>query len=367
MRGAVTPRLRTGLAALGGYHSPQVDVRVRLNNNESPYPPPATFVDELAAAVRKIPLNRYPERTNRSLRRAVAEVAGVGEGQVFAANGSNEVLQTLLLAYGGGERRALAFSPTYTLHAQISRVTGTPLTAFPRTPDLCAGPEVVESALAQVDPDIVFFCHPNNPTGIAEDPAAVRIAATGGTRLVVVDEAYVEFASTSMLGLVDDHPNVVVVRTLSKAWAVPSCRIGYLIGAEELVRSLEAAELPYHLGALSQEAGRLALMYEADMRRRVEEVVGERDRIVTTVAEMDGVDVWPSEANFVLIRPQVEPGAVWRGLLDRGVLVRDFSSREDLPGCLRVTVGTRDENDVFLAALGPVLDEIRDDPPVGER
>ncbi|MCC7077541.1 MAG: histidinol-phosphate transaminase [Acidimicrobiia bacterium] len=351
----MTPSLRPGLDALEGYHSPQVDVRVRLNNNESPYPPPPSFVEELTRVVSRIPFNRYPDRRNRALRRAVADFAGVDEGHVFAANGSNEVLQTLLLAYGGPTRSALAFTPTYTLHGQIARVTGTPLVTVARTPDFAVTAETVATAVAEHEPHLVFFCNPNNPTGLPEDTAAVEVAADDPDRLVVVDEAYAEFAPTSMLDLAGQRDNVVIVRTLSKAWAIPACRVGYLIASSELVMSLEAAELPYHVSALTQEAGRLALAYEPDMRERVSAVVRERERVLAAVSALAGVDVWPSVANFLLIRPHGDTESVWQGLLERGVLVRNFAARADLPGCLRVTVGNEEENNAFLAALGAAL------------
>jgi histidinol-phosphate aminotransferase len=353
----LSPRLRSDLRALAGYHSPQVDVPVRLNTNESPYPPPAPFVDEVSRVVARIPFNRYPDRHNRALRTALAELRGVDPGRIFPANGSNEVLQTLLLAFGGAGRTALAFTPTYSLHGQIARATGTEFVEVPRDEDLRIGPAAVAAAIGHHAPEIVFFCNPNNPTGLGEEATAMQIAAEDPNRLVIVDEAYEEFASRSALDWAGATPNVVVVRTLSKAWAIPSCRVGYMVAPSELVASLDAVELPYHMSALTQEVGRLALTFVREMQERVKMICSERDRVVARVSDIPGVRVWTSEANFFLIRPVADAKAVWQGLLDRGVLVRDFSSRADLPGCLRVTVGTPDENEAFLTALAAVATE----------
>jgi histidinol-phosphate aminotransferase len=348
----VPPPLRPGLTALRGYHSPQIPVDVRLNTNESPLPPPPVFVDELADAVRRLPLHRYPDREATELRRAIAQRHGVGADGVFAANGSNEVLQTLLLAFGGHTRRALVFTPTYTMHAQIAQMTETAVVTEARNAAFGVDAATVGDAVARHEPDVVFFCSPNNPTGALEDRDAVTAALARPDTLVVVDEAYGEFADASVVDLVAAHDNLAVTRTLSKAWSVPALRLGYLLAQPSLVELLGAAHLPYHLNAVSQVAGALALRHEVELADRVAWLCDERDRVTAFLEALDGVTVWPSAANFLLFRPDcADPAAVWEALVDAGVLVRDFSARPDTPGCLRVTIGTASENDRFCEAL----------------
>ncbi|MBX7160801.1 MAG: histidinol-phosphate transaminase [Acidimicrobiia bacterium] len=356
------PRLRDDLSELVGYHSPDVDVDVRLNTNESPYPPPRGFVDALAGAAPRIAYNRYPDREARVLRAAIAASIGVDPGSVWAGNGSNEVIQVLLLAFGGSQRRALVFAPTYSMHTKIAEATATAVVTEARDADFTVDAAAVEDACVRHRPDIVFFCSPNNPTGTLEPHDAVTVAAADSRRLVIVDEAYAEFCDETAVGMVATHPNVVVVRTMSKAWSMPALRLGYLVAPPELVRALTPAHLPYHLNAFTQEAGRLALDYGAEMRTRVALAREERGRLYAELAACEGVRVWPSAANFLLFEVEGGPGragAVWEGLVRRSVLVRDFASNATTPGCLRVTVGTPEENTRFLAALRDALAEVR--------
>jgi histidinol-phosphate aminotransferase len=351
-------RPRDDLALMDGYHSPQLDVPVRLNTNESPVGPPAAWVDDLARAVADVAWNRYPDRDAADLRAALAAHHGTTPDRVFCANGSNEVLQCLLLAYGGAGRTAATFEPTYALHTHIARITGTGLASGERTEgfDLTLGE--VERVLSEHEPDVVFLCSPDNPTGmVAGDDlvAAVadRCAAAGA--LLVVDEAYGQFSPSTALDLVDDDRPLVVTRTFSKTWALAAGRLGYAVAPPWVVDELAKVALPYHLGALTQLAGRLALRYEAEMAERVEEIVRQRDRVVDGLARL-AVDQWPSGANFVLFRPTGRAGQeVWEALLERGVLVRNCSSWPRLDGCLRVTVGTAAEIDRFLEALEEIL------------
>ena len=344
-------RPRDDLAELAGYHSAQVDVDVRLNTNEAPEPPPSGFADALAAELAAVDWHRYPDRSYRALREAIAAHHDVDPAQVFAANGSNEVLQTLCLAYGGPGRSVAVFEPTYALHSHIARITGTGVATGERTHALTLDLAEVHRVLADAQPAITYLCSPNNPTGMVEDEATIREVLSLVPGLLVVDEAYGQFAPWSALGLVGDDVPLVVTRTYSKTWSMAAARLGYLVGPAELVAQLDQVVLPYHLDSLKQAAGRLALQFEAQMRARVAALVEERGRLVARLGELP-VDVWPSDANFVLIRPREVDGAtVWQRLLDQSVLVRDFSSWPRLDGCLRVTIGTPDEDDAFLAAL----------------
>ena len=346
---------RADLALMEGYHSPQLDVTVRLNTNEAPAPPPAAFAERLAGAVRSIDWHRYPDRSYLALRTAVAALHGVAPQQVFAANGSNEVLQTLCLAYGGPGRTAAVFEPTYALHSHIARITGTSLAVGERDDDLALDLGEVRRVVAEAAPAITFLCSPNNPTGMIEPRAVVRAVVDEAPGLVVVDEAYGQFAPWSALELVDGDRPLVVTRTYSKTWSMAAARLGYLVGPAWLVAELDKVVLPYHLDALKQVAGTVALDFVDEMHTRVAALVEERGRLTAALADLP-VDVWPSGANFVLFRPRQRSGdQVWKDLVDRSVLVRNCSSWPRLDGCLRVTIGTQAEDDAFLDALREVL------------
>jgi len=357
MTGLRNPGLtvRDGLTGLEGYHSPQVAVDVRLNTNESPYPPPEGWSRAWLAELSTVAFNRYPDRQAGALRQALAQFHGVGPEQVFAANGSNEVLQALCLAYGGAGRTAVVFEPTYALHSHIARITGTEMVVGRRDRDFAVDLAEVRRILVRSDPALTFLCSPNNPTGTVdavETTAAVVAAAPG---LVVVDEAYGQFATRSAIGQVSDDANLVVVRTFSKTWALAGLRLGYCVAPAGVVAALERVTLPYHLDAATQVGGRLALEFRAEMEARVATLVAERERLALALGEMP-VDTWASGANFILFRPRLRPGAdVWADLVERSVLVRNCATWPRLDGCLRVTVGTPAEDDAFLAALAQVV------------
>jgi histidinol-phosphate aminotransferase len=352
------PLPREGVRLMAGYHSPQVDVKVRLNTNEAPVPPPAELTERLAAELAGIQWHRYPDRAATELRAAIAALHGVAPEQVFAANGSNEVLQTLCLTYGGPGRSVAVFEPTYALHSHIARITATEVAAGERLDDYRLDLGEVRRVLSEARPEITFLCSPNNPTGLVEDEATVRTVLGLVPGLLVVDEAYGQFAPWSALALVGEDTPLVVTRTYSKTWSMASARLGYLIGPSWLVAELDKVVLPYHLDSLKQLAGRLALDYRSDMDARVAALVAERERLVRALRRLP-LSVWPSGANFVLVR--AVPGAklaghqVWQALLERSVLVRDCSSWPRLAGCLRITVGTPEEDDILLAALEEIL------------
>lgn len=348
---------RRDVALMKGYHSPQFDVAVRLNTNEAPEPPPSAFTQRLAEALRDICWHRYPDRTYDALRSALAGHHGVDPTQVFVANGSNEVLQTLCLTYGGAGRRVAVFEPTYALHSHIARIAGTQVVVGERAHDFSLDLDEVQGLLRDAEPAVTFLCSPNNPTGIVDCEDAIRQVAswTAASGLLVVDEAYGQFAPWSALELVGEDRALVVTRTYSKTWAMAAARLGYLVGPRWVVAELEKVVLPYHIDVVKQLAGTLALEFVDEMHARVAAVVKERDRVAAALAQLS-VDVWPSGANFLLFRPHDGQGVdVWRGLVDRSVLVRDCSPWPRLEGCLRVTIGASSENDVFLEALGEVL------------
>jgi histidinol-phosphate aminotransferase len=358
------PTVRDDVALMSGYHSPQVDVAVRLNTNEAPDPPPAAFTDALATAMGAVAGNRYPDRGATALRARIAEVeselvpGGLTAPQVFVANGSNEVLQTICLAYGGAGRTVLTQEPTYALHSHIAQVCGTRVVQGQRRDDFTIDLDRTLAQIAEVRPSITFLCSPNNPTGRLEDEAtvlAVLEAVEAVDGLLVVDEAYGQFSPWSALSLVDEQRSVVVSRTYSKTWSAAALRLGYLVAPTWCVEELDKVVLPYHLDAIKQLAGVLALDHLDEMRARVARLVEQRGRVSEALAELP-VDQWPSAANFILFRPRDRSGdQVWQELVDRSVLVRNCASWPGLTDCLRITLGTPEENDEFLAALAAVL------------
>ncbi|HEX5613517.1 MAG TPA: histidinol-phosphate transaminase [Acidimicrobiia bacterium] len=355
------PQPRDDLRELAGYHSPQLDVAVRLNTNESPYPPPAEFVAALSDAMRAVAYHRYPDRAARSLRSALGEFVGQPPERIFVANGSNEVLQTVLLTYAGAGRRALVFEPTYALHAHIARITGTTLVTGTRRADFTVDPDGAARLVHDVEPAVVFVCSPNNPTGTVEPAATVEsllAAARAVGALLVVDEAYGEFAPWSALALLDDDAPLAVVRTYSKVWSLAAMRLGFALAPAAVVAELEKVVLPYHLSIGTQLAGRLALDHRGAMLDRVASLVSERERLTRELGSFSDLTVFPSGANFVLVRIAGDAQRVWESLVARGVLVRNFASWPGVEGCLRISVGTPDENDAFLAALRASLQEV---------
>lgn len=350
------PSVRDDLALHPGYHSPQVDVDVRLNTNEAPESPPDGFRTALADELAGIDWHRYPDRDALALREAIAEHHGVEAGQVFVANGSNEVLQTLCLTYGGPGRTVATFEPTYALHSHIPKITNTAVASGERTDDFALDLDEVRRVAAEHDPTITFLCSPNNPTGMIETEETIRAVADLAPGLLVVDEAYGQFAPWSALELVTPDDPIVVTRTYSKTWSMAGARLGYLVGPTWLVDELSEVVLPYHLDAFKQVAGRVALRFESEMHARVATLVEERGRVSAAMADM-AVTVWPSASNFILFRPEAAAGDdVWKRLLDHSVLVRNCASWSRLEGCLRLTLGTAEENDRFLDALTDAIE-----------
>ncbi len=357
MTGASTPPVRDDLADLRPYGAPQIDVPVRLNTNENPYPPSPRLVRAVADAVAEAAgtLNRYPDRDAVELRKDLADYLGHGltAGQVWAANGSNEVIQQLLQAFGGPGRRALGFDPGYSMHSLIARVTCTGWVSADRDEDFGLDPRRAAAEIERHRPDLVFLTSPNNPTGTAAPMALIEAVCAAAPGLVVVDEAYAEFAregTPSALMLLPRYPHLVVTRTMSKAFAMAGARVGYLAAAPELVEKLLLVRLPYHLSAVTQAVARAALAAKNEPLATVAALRRERDVLVGWLRGR-GLTVADSDANFVLFGEFGDRRRVWQGLLDRGVLVREVGP----PRWLRVTVGTPQEMTAFKQALDEVL------------
>ncbi|WP_262704681.1 MULTISPECIES: histidinol-phosphate transaminase [Streptomyces] len=361
--------IRDELRGKSPYGAPQLDVPVRLNTNENPYPLPEPLVARIAERVTEAArnLNRYPDRDAVELRtglaRYLSRTAGleVGVAQVWAANGSNEVLQQLLQTFGGPGRTAIGFEPSYSMHALISRGTGTGWISGPRNADFTIDVDAARKAIAEHRPDVVFITSPNNPTGTAvgaeavlalHDAAQDARADTAGA-LVVVDEAYGEFSHRpSLLPLIEGRPRLVLSRTMSKAFGAAGLRLGYLAADPAVVDAVQLVRLPYHLSAVTQATALAALEHTDTLLGYVEALKAERDRLVSELRTI-GCEVTDSDANFVQFGRFEDAHAAWQGLLDRGVLVRD----NGVPGWLRVTAGTPAENDAFLDAVRELMKE----------
>ncbi|OIJ89050.1 histidinol-phosphate transaminase [Streptomyces colonosanans] len=351
--------VRDELRGKSPYGAPQLDVPVRLNTNENPYPLPEPLVERIAERVREAArdLNRYPDRDAVELRTKLAEYLTktgkhrVGAENVWAANGSNEVIQQLLQTFGGPGRSAIGFEPSYSMHALIARGTGTGWIAGPRGEDFTIDLAAAEQAIAEQRPDVVFVTTPNNPTGNAVPAQTVlalyEAAQTAKPSMVIVDEAYVEFShGDSLLPLIEGRPNLVVSRTMSKAFGAAGLRLGYLAAHPAVVDAVQLVRLPYHLSAITQATALAALEHTDTLLKYVEQLKCERDRLVTELRAI-GYEVTESDANFVQFGRFADAQEAWRKILDRGVLVRD----NGVPGWLRVSAGTPEENDAFLDAV----------------
>jgi histidinol-phosphate aminotransferase len=344
--------IRDDLRGLSPYGAPQLDVAVRLNTNENSYPVPDAVVEAIGKAMQAElrDLNRYPDRDAVALRTDLADYLGHGlrTANVWAANGSNEVQQQLLQAFAGPGRTVLGFGPSYSMHPLLTAGVGSTWIAGRRDPDFGLTAAAAVAQIAEHRPDVVFLCSPNNPTGTALDPAVVTAVLDAAPGMVIVDEAYAEFAregTPSALELLPAYPRLVVTRTMSKAFGFAGGRLGYLAAHPAVVDAVQLVRLPYHLSALTQAAARAALAHRDALLATVDAIKAERDRIVATLRER-GVRVAESDANFVLFAVEDQKIA-WQRLLEHGVLVRDVG----LAGWLRVTAGTPEETDAFLSAV----------------
>lgn len=361
--------MRSDLIGLEPYGAPQLEVAHPLNVNENPYSPPprvaAAITSAVAAAVPG--LNRYPDRDFLALRADLAAflhaesgVGGLGPENIWAANGSNEVMLHLFQAFGGPGRCALGFSPTYSMYPEYARDTFTDWIAGEREKDFTLDPQKVAAAIERERPALILLASPNNPTGTALPLETIDAIATraresgpdGAASIVVVDEAYAEFrrqGTPSALELLERHPHLVVSRTMSKAFAFAGVRLGYLAASPQIVDVLRIVRLPYHLSAVTQAVARAALAHAEDLLAQVNTLREDRDRLAEWLNDQ-GYTVAVSDANFILFGEFQDRHAVWQGLLDRGVLVRETGPEH----YLRVSIGTPEQNHAFMSALQEV-------------
>ena len=353
--------LRENLRGKSPYGAPQLSVPVQLNTNENPHPPTRALVDDVAESIRAAAadLHRYPDRDAVALRTDLAaylsEQTGVQvtSANVWAANGSNEILQQLLQAFGGPGRSALGFVPSYSMHPIISEGIDTEWVEAKRGADFSLDIDYAVAVIADRRPDVVFVTSPNNPTGHSIDLADLEVLLDAAPGIVIVDEAYGEFsAAPSALALIDRYPaKLVVSRTMSKAFAFAGGRLGYLVAAPAVIEAMLLVRLPYHLSVVTQAAARAALRHAAETLASVAELAAQRERVAKALREL-GFEVVASDANFLLFGYFADAPRTWQRYLDAGVLIRDVG----IPGYLRVTVGLAAENDEFLrvsAELAP--------------
>ena len=348
--------LRDDLRGKSPYGAPQLDVPVRLNTNENPHPPTKALVDDVTASVQAVAgdLHRYPDRDAVALRTDLAAYLTAQTGtaldveNLWAANGSNEILQQLLQAFGGPGRSAIGFVPSYSMHPIISDGTQTAWLVANRADDFSLDVAVAVAAIQHREPDIVFVASPNNPSGQSvplDDLRRLLDAMTKG--VLILDEAYGEFSSQpSAVKLIDEYPTkLVVTRTMSKAFAFAGGRLGYLIAAPAVIDAMLLVRLPYHLSSVTQAAARAALRHADDTLGSVAKLIAERNRVTEALTGM-GFRVIPSDANFVLFGEFADAPATWQRYLDAGILIRDVG----IAGYLRATTGLAEENDALLAA-----------------
>lgn len=353
--------LRENLRGLSPYGAPQIDVPIQLNVNENTHPLPPAVVEAIAQEVAKAAttLNRYPDREFTELRELLADYLGheLRAENIWAANGSNEILQQILQAFGGPGRSVMSFVPTYSMYPLLASGTDTSFIAGTRAADFTLSAESAASQVREHRPNIVILCSPNNPTGTAlglDVIKAVYEAASENNAIVIVDEAYAEFAlagTKSALGLLPGRQRLIVTRTMSKAFALAGARLGYLAAAPEISDAIRLVRLPYHLSAVTQATAIAALKNVDALLAEVEQIKTQRDRIVTRLTEL-GLQPSVSDSNFVFFGGLQDPEAIWQGLLEAGIIVRN----NGIPGTLRVTAGTEAETTAFLDRLSELLE-----------
>jgi histidinol-phosphate aminotransferase len=350
--------IRDDLRGLTPYGAPQKHVRVELNVNENTHPIPEPvardIIESLARAI--LTINRYPDREFTQLRDSLSVYLGhnLSRENIWAANGSNEILQQIMQAFGGPGRSILGFPPTYSMHSIIASGTGTRWIGAERDGGFEISPQTAVRAVEANNPDIVIFCSPNNPTGTPLSLEAIAAAYDATDKIVIVDEAYAEFApagEATALSLLPGRERLIVTRTMSKAFAFAGARLGYLAADPAITDALRLVRLPYHLSSLTQAAAVAALAHADEMLAMVDDIKGQRDRIASTLAEL-GYSPWPSWSNFVLFGGVEDPRGVFEKLLEQGIIIRDLG----IPGHLRVSAGTAAETTAFLDAMAALRD-----------
>lgn len=344
--------IKPAVRALRAYTLSPHRASVKLNQNENPWDAPARIKDEVLSRFAARKWSRYPDFIPVSLHERLAEFAGWKADGIIAGNGSNELIQALLMVTITAGKRVLISEPTFALYRQVATVLGGEVDSVSLTSDLKYDPRQLQRVVEAEQPDVTIICSPNNPTGCVIDDANLRTLLRTSRGLVVIDEAYHEFAEHSVVSLLHEHQNLIVLRTFSKAMAFAALRVGYLLAAPELAREIRKAVLPYNLNALSQMAAEVAVeLYESELRPRVNAIIQERDRLYARLTEIDGLSPVASKGNFMVVKSTTDPKRIFEDLLKRDILIRDVSSYPMLSDYFRVCAGTPEENNYLLEAL----------------
>jgi len=350
--------VKPAVRALEAYTLTVQTAAVKLNQNENPYEVPETLKRRIVERALARPWGRYPAFDPRELREALARFSGWRADGILAGNGSNELIEALLRVTIGPRTVVVIPEPTFTLYAHLAAILGGKTVRVPLRPGFDYDADALAEAQRRTGAAMTIVCSPNNPTGTVLAPPEIERLCRAGDGLVVVDEAYHEFAGATAVPLLERCPNLVVLRTFSKAMALAGLRIGYLLAAPELVREVNKARLPHNLNVFSETAAMEAMREASALAEAVARIVAARDRLIARLKDMPGIRAWPSRANFFLLELlAADPRAVFASLHRRGVLVRDITAQPMLSRCLRVSVGTEEENEAFLHALGSALVE----------
>jgi histidinol-phosphate aminotransferase len=333
--------------------------RVKLNQNENAWDAPLEIKRETLRRFADRAWSRYPDFSPRSLPQRLAEFCGWKPEGVIAGNGSNELIQALLMVTVAEGKKVLISEPTFALYRQITTVLGGEVVSVSLAPDLSYDPRALTTAIKTLGPDVTIVCSPNNPTGCVLERADLVWLLENSPGLIVVDEAYFEFSGQTAVSLLEQHSNLVVLRTFSKAMAMAGLRIGYLLAAPDLVREIAKAVLPYNLNVISQTAAEVAIeMFESQLQPAIRAICAERDRLYGELSTIPGLEPVRSRANFMLVGTQIEPSHIFKELLSRDILIRDVSNNPLLQDYFRISVGTPEENDLLVAALRDILSDV---------
>ncbi len=352
----ITDSIKDSVRALRAYTLSPDRASVKLNQNENPWDAPLAIKQETLQRLHARAWSRYPDFSASALQERLAAFSGWKADGVLAGNGSNELIQALLMVTVSAGKKVLINEPTFALYRQITTVLGGEVISVPLAPSLSFDGAALQAAIREKDPDVVIICSPNNPTGCVLETASLAgiIKTTRG--LVVVDEAYFEFSQQTAVPLLAQHKNLVVLRTFSKAMALAGLRVGYLLADQSLVVEIAKALLPYNLNFVSQTAAEVAIgMYETELAPLVQTMIGERERLYREIGEINGLTPVPSRANFMVVHSTIEPKQVFRELLQRDILIRDVSGYPMLKDYFRISVGTPSENDALLKALRQIF------------
>lgn len=347
--------VRQAVKDLSVYSVNQPDCQVKLNQNENPYGLPEAFQKDVAEACFRMKWNRYPDLDGKSLREPIARGLGVDPATLVLGNGSNELLMAVMTTLLESDRRLVVVEPTFALYRHLGKLTGADVVVLPFDGIFEFPQEMLAQTLADPRTSLGVLCSPNNPTGSVLSLERVQRLLEVAHGVLLIDEAYVDFSSQDFMPLLREYPNLILTRTFSKAWAFAGIRLGYSLSSPELAKEMTKALLPFRINRLTLEAGKVLLKYEAWVRDRAGEIVKERERLFASLDEMEGITAYPSQANFILIRPEQEAQSIFDKLVEQSILIRDVSAYPFLGNHLRISVGTPEENNLLIKALKALL------------